>query len=494
MSEESAAALRQQYQKVELPWVRGPSDPARPERTSRVLLVSPFYDTHIVAPHLGLGYLASALRRSGHDVVVKDGLRERVTYDGAYDLVGVTAMTTYFPEAIREVRRARQRGFKVVIGGAHVIADPEGSLIQSGADFACAGEGEIALCELANGRGPGEIPGLLWRDDTGIRRSGKPNFYPVVDDFGEPAWDLISPRSYPPAPHGMIARDFPLAPVITTRGCPYSCSYCSAPITAGKRMRYRTPSRVVDEFEKLVSTYGVREIQIEDDNFTIKRDHVLAICEEMLTRGLRAHWSLPNGVRIDRLDKPLLRVMKRAGCYLMALGIESANQRILDMVDKNLDVELVPRVVKDVVDAGIEAWGFFMIGFPTETRAEILNTIDFALRLPLTRVQFTRTTPLPGTPIHEWWKREWSKGREIDWSTFNYYRFKADWSEVPADELGRIQRRAHFRFYSRPRNFFKVVRSLRPRQYRYVVKRLAHLGAFRSNDMPRRAPAYFPGS
>lgn len=494
MSQTTAAAARQLYQRVSLPWAGAPSDPAPPRKKSRVLLVSPCYNTHIVAPHLGLGYLASALRRSGHDVVVKDGLRERVAYDGDYDLVGVTAMTTYFPEAIQEVRRAQQRGLKVVIGGAHVIADPEGSLRQSGAEFACAGEGEIALGELANGRPPGDIPGLLWWEDGSIRSSGKPNFYPVVDDFGEPAWDLISPPSYPPAPHGMIARDFPLAPVITTRGCPYSCSYCSAPITAGKRMRYRTPRHVVDEFERLVTEYGVREIQIEDDNFTIKREHVLAICDEMLSRKLRVHWSLPNGVRIDRLDKPLLRVMKTAGCYLMALGIESANQRILDMVDKNLDVEIVPRVVRDVVEAGIEAWGFFMIGFPTETRDEIYKTIDFALGLPLTRVQFTRTTPLPGTPIYEWWRREWGKGKEIDWSTFNYYQFTTGWSEVPAEELGRIQRRAHLRFYSRPRNFLRVVGSLRPRQYRYALRRLANLGAFRPDNMPRPAAGYFPGS
>lgn len=493
MSETTTTALRQQYEKVGLPWAEAPCDAAQPRTKSKVLLVSPYYDTHIVAPHLGLGYLASALRRAGHEVVVKDGLRERVEYDGAYDLVGVTAMTTYFPEAIQEVRRAQQRGFKVVIGGAHAIADPEGTLNQSGADFACSGEGEIALCELANGRFPGDIPGLLWREGNTMRRSGKPNFYPAVDDFGEPAWDLISPRSYPPAPHGMIARDFPLAPVITTRGCPYSCSYCSAPITAGKRMRYRSPQRVVDEFEKLVSEYGVREIQIEDDNFTIKKEHVLAICDEMLSRNLRVHWSLPNGVRIDRLDKPLLQVMKRAGCYLMALGIESANQRILDMVDKNLDVKIVARVVKEVADAGIEAWGFFMIGFPTETREEIYNTIDFALSLPLTRVQFTRTTPLPGTPIYEWWKNEWGKGQEIDWSTFNYYQFNADWAEVPAQEIGRIQRRAHFEFYSRPRNFLKVISSLRPRQYRYVLRRLTNLGVFRSDNMPRSA-SHFPGS
>jgi anaerobic magnesium-protoporphyrin IX monomethyl ester cyclase len=482
----------QLYETVPLPWgvpLGGEQSPKRERR--RVLLLSPAYNAHIVAPHLGLGYLAAALRKAGHDVKVMDGLREKIEYSTDYDLVGISAMSTYFPEACQEARRAKARGLTVVLGGPHIIADPAGSLVSSGVDYVCSGEGEIALTALANGDPPEKIPGLWWLENGEVRCSTQPNFYPAVDDFGEPAWDLIDPRTYPPAPHGMIARCFPLAPIITTRGCPYSCSYCSAPITAGKKMRYRDPLKVVDEMERLVCEYGVREIQIEDDNFTIQRDHVLAICDELQARRIKVHWSLPNGVRIDRLDRPMLGEMKRAGCYLMALGIESANQRILDMVHKKLDVNLVRSVVQDVVDAGIEAWGFFMIGFPTETRAEVLNTVEFALSLPLTRCQFTKTTPLPGTPIYEWWKSEWGKNREIDWSNFNYYSFDSDWSEVPADQLSRIQRWAHWRFYSRPRNFYKIVRSIRPMQYKYILRRLLNLGTFRSDNM-RRAPDVFP--
>lgn len=480
----------QRYEKVRLPW-QG-RDAAGVGRRGRVLLISPDYNAHIVAPHLGLGYLAASLKRSGHDVVLLDGLREPVRYDGAYDLVGVSAMTTYFPEAVREVRRAKERGHRVIVGGPHAIADPVGSLEQSGADFSCSGEGELVLGELMNGTPPAEIPGLVWRDGGTIRQNTGPIFYPEIDDFGEPDWDAIDPRTYPPAPHGMIARAFPLAPIVTTRGCPYRCSYCSAPITAGRRMRYRDPQRVVDEIQRLVEEYGVREIQIEDDNFTLKRDHVLAICDEILARGIRVHWSLPNGVRIDRLDVEMLAKMKQAGCYLMALGIESASQRILDLVSKKLDLAIVREQVGNVVAAGIEAWGFFMIGFPTETREEIDRTVEYALSLPLHRVQFTKTTPLPGTPIYDWWKAEWGRGRDIDWSTFNYYEFDSDWSEVPAAELNRIQRRAHLRYYSRPRNFLRVARSIRLRQYPYILRRLVNLGAFRSEEVPRSKVDYHP--
>jgi radical SAM superfamily enzyme YgiQ (UPF0313 family) len=446
----------------------------------RVLLVSPKYNTHIVAPHLGLGYLASALLKGGHQVDVRDGVREEIRYDpDRYDLIGLTAMTTYFPEMVVETRAARAHGKKTIIGGPHVIADPLGSLKQSGADFACAGEGEILINELASGTDPARIAGLCWWKDGQPFANPPAPFHRHIDEFGGPAWDLIDPRSYPPAPHGMIARRFPLSPIITTRGCPYACTYCSAPLTAGKSMRYRDPRLVADEIQLLHEKYGVQEIQVEDDNFTLKRDHVVAVCEELIRRRLDVIWSLPNGVRIDKLDPELLALMKRAGCYLMALGIESSSQRILDMVKKRLNVDLVRKVVSWVNDAGIEAWGFFMIGFPTETRAEIVQTIDFALSLPLDRVQFTKTTPLPGTEIYDYWKRHYARqDGEINWTEFNYYAFNAEWSDVSIAEIQRLQRWGHMRFYLQPRNLFRVLSRLRPAQYRYFLRRLFNLGLF----------------
>ena len=168
----------------------------------------------------------------------------------------------------------------------------------------------------------------------------------------------------------------------------YQCNYCSAPITQGRKMRYRDPVKVVDEIENLINNYGVKEIQIEDDNFTLKRIHAVAVCEEIIKRKIKVHWSLPNGVRIDKLDAELLSLMKKSGCYYIALGIESANQRILDMIKKRLDKNVVRKVVTMVIDSGIEGVGFFMIGLPTETREEIMETINFACSLDLKRAAF----------------------------------------------------------------------------------------------------------
>ena len=472
----------------------------------KVLLISPMYNSSIVAPCLGLGYLASALKKNGHDVLILDGLREKIEYNPSeWDIVGVSAMSTYFPECIEEVKKAKSYGLKTIIGGPHIICDPIQSLIDSGADYAAIGEGERTMTQLAAGLPPAQVDGLAYWDNgkvvqskqsdsmIGDTESGattflmKENMYTLqvgklkrdfqlnIDDFGRPDWSSIDPRTYPVAPHGMIAHAHPIAPIITTRGCPYSCTYCSAPITAGKRMRYRDPKNVVDEIEMLVNDFGVKEIQIEDDNFTLNRKHCITICEEILKRGIKILWSLPNGVRIDKLDKEMLLLFKKAGCVSMALGIESANQRILDMIKKELNQEIVKKVVQDVADVGIETVGFFMIGFPTETKQEIENTINFALELPLTRAIFAKVTPLPGTELFDLWEEKYSETGKVDWKTFNYYQFDADWADCSFEEIAKLQTRATFRFYMRPKQLLTMLKQLNFAQYKRAITRLAKI-------------------
>ena len=472
----------------------------------KVLLISPMYNSSIVAPCLGLGYLASALKKNGHDVLILDGLREKIEYNPSeWDIVGVSAMSTYFPECIEEVKKAKSYGLKTIIGGPHIICDPIQSLIDSGADYAAIGEGERTMTQLAAGLPPAQVDGLAYWNNgkvvqskqsdamIGETESGattflmKENMYTLqvgklkrdfqlnIDDFGRPDWSSIDPRTYPVAPHGMIAHAHPIAPIITTRGCPYSCTYCSAPITAGKRMRYRDPKNVVDEIEMLVNDFGVKEIQIEDDNFTLNRKHCITICEEILKRGIKVLWSLPNGVRIDKLDKEMLLLFKKAGCVSMALGIESANQRILDMIKKELNQEIVKKVVQDVADVGIETVGFFMIGFPTETKQEIENTINFALELPLTRAIFAKVTPLPGTELFDLWEEKYSETGKVDWKTFNYYQFDADWADCSFEEIAKLQTRATFRFYLRPKQLLTMLKQLNFAQYKRAITRLAKI-------------------
>jgi radical SAM superfamily enzyme YgiQ (UPF0313 family) len=459
-----------------------------------ILLISPKYDATIVAPHLGLGYLSSSLKKKGHKVKILDGTREEIKYNPEdWELVGVTAMSNYFPEACKDIEKAKSYGLKTIIGGAHIICDPEQSLIDSQANYAAIGEGERTMDQLASGFSPDSVEGLVYWENGKPKRSN-PNlkklieskkmyttkignqsrdFQINIDDFGEPDWDSINPASYPKKmPHGMIYKSLPLAPIITTRGCPYSCIYCSAPITAGKRMRYRDPVKVVDGIDMLIKKYGVKEIQIEDDNFTLKRKHVIAVCEEIIKRKIKIDWCLPNGVRIDKLDPEMLRLMKKSGCYQMSLGIESANQRILDLIKKRLNKDLVKNVVNEVKKAGIQAVGFFMVGFPTETKKEIKETIDFASSLNLDRANFTKAVPLPGTELYNMWIELYGKNKNIDWKNFTTEQFTADWAACSGKEIARLQTWGFVKFYLTKFRFLKLLFSLQKHQLITFTKRI----------------------
>ncbi len=459
-----------------------------------VLLIRPEFDGAQVSPHLGLGYLSASLKSAGHKVKVLDGLREKIEYDPKdWDLVGLTAMSSYFPELCKEVEKAKSHGLKTIIGGAHIICDPGQSLIDSGADYAAAGEGERTITQLASGKDPNQVEGLYyWEEGKPIKSNPdlselfkqkvmyttkignqSRNFINNVDDFGEPDWENVDPRSYPQTmPHGTIYKSSPFAPIITTRGCPYSCSYCSAPITAGRKMRYRDPIKIVNEMENLINNYDVKEIQIEDDNFTLKRRHAVEVCEEIIRRKIKLDWSLPNGVRIDKLDPELLKLMKKSGCYFMSLGIESANQRILNIIKKRLDKNLVRNVVTMVKNSGIDAVGFFIIGFPTETKEEIMNTINFACSLDLERASFHKAMPLPGTELYDLWLKKYSKNQNIDWKTFCVDQFNADWAEVSPKELERLHKLAFFKFYFTKFRVIKFLFNLNANQILKFIKRV----------------------
>ena len=225
----------------------------------------------------------------------------------------------------------------------------------------------------------------------------------------------------------------------------------------------------------LIKKYGVKEVQIEDDNFTLKRVHTVAICEEIIKRKIKINWSLPNGVRIDKLDPDLLKLMKKAGCYQMSLGIESASQRILDMIKKRLNKNLVRKTVEEINKAGIQAIGFFMIGFPTETKEEMKETINFACTLKLDRAQFGKATPLPGTSLYDMWLEKYAKDEKIDWKNFNYYQFRADWSECSPKEIAKLQTWGFIKFYLTKFRFIKVLFSLQRRQIILFLKRITKI-------------------
>jgi anaerobic magnesium-protoporphyrin IX monomethyl ester cyclase len=437
-----------------------------------------------IVPSLGLGYLASCLKQAGHEVKILDALRDGLSAEHVVkavqadqpDIVGVTVLTLFYKEARSLVRLLKQTcSCKVAIGGHHVTALPEASLTETTADFAVIGEGEQTIVHLASeleGSARFEdVKGLAYRRNGSVVRNEPRPFIDNLDDIPFPQWDLIGLDRYPPISHGTIHHRFPNAPIITTRGCPYRCTFCAARRTAGTKLRKRSAGNVADEMEMLYRDFGIKEFHFEDDNFAFEKQHAYGICEELLRRDIRVEWSCPNGVRVDTLDDELLAIMKRSGCYMLALGIESASQHILDRVGKKLNIDAVPETVRRMRAHSILSMGFFILGLPGETEKTARETIEFAKKTDFDFVKFTHLVPLPGTEIFD----------ELTEAGYDPEQFSGShlMSEavlrtefLSAHDLTRLQKKAHREFYFRPRVFLRSLARIRWGQWRYLFARL----------------------
>lgn len=457
----------------------------------KVLLLKPINrNYYVIQPPLGLGYLAAVVLRSGHRAVIVDPGRDRLTWEGfidlvrreRYDLVGIQAFSYELPAVRRHLELVKEYSPKSVtlVGGPQISGDPDGTASYLvGMDFGFAGEAEAGLeeflrLEREDYSDPARlerIPNLVWRKDGEVVVNPRA---PVQDpdDIPFPAWDLMDPRGYPASTHGIFYRYRPIAPIITSRGCPFPCTFCAGRAVTGTVLRYRSVENVIGEILLLRDKYGVREFHIEDDNFTGKRDYVIDFCRKVIALAPRLAFALPNGIRLDTLDWEVLALMEKAGFYSIAVGIESGSGRVLKLMKKNLTPELV-REKTDLIRecTGMRLSGFFLIGYPGETEEEILETIAFALSLKLDLASFLITTPLPGSPLWEEYGRPDYAG--VEWGNFVPSRSVPGVSEIPPERLKRLQRRATLSFYLRPDVLGRIAGEIKsPAQARIIVSRL----------------------
>lgn len=457
----------------------------------KVLLVRPISDTYIISPPIGLGYLATALRKANHDPRILDctkakfGFRdfeEFIRKDGP-DVVGFQVWSCDAENVKKCLRIVRSIDPKIVtiIGGAHPSGVCEESLdFFKDADYGFKGEGEIGLPKLINKLSGDkkisleEVPGLIWRDGV-IVKSNPPIFIDDLDVLGFPAWDLIDPGTYPKAPHQGFAMAFPAAPIFTTRGCPYPCTFCATRTITGRRLRHRSIDNVIEEIKILRYKYGVKEIHIEDDNFTMNKNFVKEFCQKLISEKLDIFWYCSSGVRLDSLDDDILLLMKRSNCYTLTIAIESGNQRVLNLMKKDLTLDEIRKRVSVMNKAGYRPTGLFIIGFPGETKDEMRQTLEFAMSLNLKRAQFAIFHPLPGSEIYEELK---SKGKlsGLDWSNLKPSEAAYADGETSAGDLKRFQRMAFLKFHLRPRILYyqlKEIRSLS--NLFYLIRRVADM-------------------
>lgn len=457
----------------------------------KVVLARPWNKTSMLIPNHGLGYLAAAAKKHGHEPIIIDCIREKLHPADFLnriksikpDVIGFQVYTFDLPVLDAYISSLKSENITLLAGGPHPSAAPTDMQDRfPDIPLFIKGEAEISFpllldeCERCNGIPPEEtlrnIPGCFSQNTQNpemISCMHTPN----LDDLGFPDWDQISPLDYPVAPQGTFTRRLPVAPIIVTRGCPYPCTFCAGKLISGSIIRTRSVDHVMEELIYLKKRYGIKEFHIQDDNFTFHRDYVLEFCEKLTALNLDLIWACPNGIRLDSLDEDVLKAMDKAGCYSVAVGIESGNQRILDLMRKQTalnDIILKVNQIRRVTSWHIT--GFFILGYPGETRQEMENTIRLSRRLPLDKANFGILMPLPGTQAEKAACEEgWNP--DTDLLRMTEYRSPFTPSGMTPAEFRQIFRRAFIGFYARPRIILGFLKQIKSRdQIRILFRRL----------------------
>jgi radical SAM superfamily enzyme YgiQ (UPF0313 family) len=328
-------------------------------------------------------------------------------------------------------------------------------------DFVCVGEAEMVLPEFVRRWDAKEsfegLRGLVWRSDGQLRYAGPPEPCWDLDAVPFPARHLVPNRRY----FNFISTRRNYTVFNSSRGCPFHCIFCEA---QGSRWRARSAPNVVAEFEECYEKHGVREIDIFDSSFTVKKQRVLDIARLLIERGLsrKIIWDVRS--RVDTVDEEMLEALKEAGCYRIFYGIESGNPEVLRRLRKEVDLGRVERIIRKTDQLGISAFGYFLVGSPGDTRETIRETIDFAKRLPLDFAIFNALTAFPKTELYE--KYYLPLAERDFWAEYitkpepEQAFMGRPWLDIGNEDLRRLAHGAMNEFYFRPRQLWRAVRSV----------------------------------
>jgi len=395
----------------------------------RVLLINPYYPiSETPSPPLGLAYLAAALSEAGIAVEVLDlvvfpysrTLLQKVLDRFQPQLVGLTAVTMTVDNAMGVIRDVKGLNPAVltVMGGPHVTFCTRDTLqLNPELDFIALGEGErtiVDLCRAADqDRDWSSVKGIVYRRGSEICYTAPREPIADLDELPQPARSLLPLGRY-------RALGMPIS-LTTSRGCPFKCIFCVGRKMVGSRVRYRNPVKVVDEMQYL-STLKFHQINIADDLFTANKKHCLAVCDEIVRRGLQLRWT--SFARVDTVSEEILTHMKAAGCSAISFGIESGNPQILKTIKKGITREQVVAAVDMCRRTGVTAFASFILGLPGETPQTIRETLDFGEQLKALGLSFGfhLLAPFPGTEIREDSERYGIRILTDDWSQYHANR------------------------------------------------------------------------
>jgi anaerobic magnesium-protoporphyrin IX monomethyl ester cyclase len=396
----------------------------------KVALVYPYFhpanDNSIFRfPPLGLGYIAAALKKRGFEVELVDCtfMQQRQAVErikrAEPQIVGFYSMFSMKKTALELAHTLKNEGLDnclFVVGGPLPSWSPESFLDIF--DVVAVGEGEQTMSDLADcvaqGKKLSGVKGLIFRDNKQIVNTGPREFIENLNNLSFPSRDLFDNDAY--KKYYLDNFGYSTTSMITSRGCPFSCDFCSRPIF-GADMRTRSVKNIVDEVEE-IARLGYDRVWFADDCFTLNRNHLLDVCDEIAQRCLDVGWECLS--RVDTMDTQVAKGMKRAGCIGVFFGIESGNDSVLSIMKKRITTTQAQRAVYAAKAAGLKVGAFFIVGYPGESNKTVLDTVRFASGLPLDYLSFTLPYPIPGTPLYE---RVKDHGVSIeDWEEPKNYR------------------------------------------------------------------------
>jgi radical SAM superfamily enzyme YgiQ (UPF0313 family) len=378
---------------------------------------------------LGLAYLAGVLLENGHEVHVIDcqGECKKPRIDeGLYtyrlsastiqnrlrsfnpDFVGISCLfSSRFRSVLEIARIVKQvdRSIPVIVGGIHPTIEPHEVLGNMCIDYAVLGEGERTIINVVNYEKPESIDGFAYRDKDGrICVNPKTKFIEPLDGLPFPARQLFPWYFEDDIDAHTTSSTFAVnrnTAMLTSRGCPYNCTFCSIHTQWGYKWRARCPENVLTELILFKEQYRIRKVSFEDDNLSYDRKRMLKLCMLMIKERLDLEWNTPNGISVITLDHELLEFMYKAGCRSLNLTIESGDLSILKRMHKPVDLEKVRKIAESCRKIGIRTSGQFLIGIPGETALTLQHSLDFAKNIPLDDIGVSIATPYPKTQMYE---------------------------------------------------------------------------------------------
>src|SRR3990167_9123572 len=411
---------------------------------SKVLLINPSYRDSYgsakaamidpVFPTLSLLTIAAMAEKLGHQVEILDMsymqydyriVREKIKTSKP-DIVGITA-TTPLMNQLRDISvlaKSISQNILVVGGGSHVSAMPTESMKESLLDMVVVGEGDITFGEIVDGRSPESILGIQYRKEGNIFANAPRPFVHNLDTLPMPAWHLYDSKFYRDKISRLLAKYPPLAMAEFSRGCVFKCDFCASKNTMALGYRKKSPERCAEEV-RLMHHYGYREFALADDIFTSDPTWAKSVSRAIINTGIDMAWTCTNGIRVESADNELFQTMRKAGCYRVAFGFESGNDKVLKMFGKGgkASIEKGREAVHMARAAGIDTTGYFMLGLSPDTEESMRDTIEYARSLSLDMMKFGIAIAFPGTPMFKEYRQ---KGmiRSYNWDDYFIYSEK----------------------------------------------------------------------